>query len=67
MAEDLPQESLTKAWFAWPGIDEPEAYVRKVLVTTYVSWWRRRWRREPPSDDLPDRPAFDADRDGEEL
>ncbi|AQZ64301.1 putative RNA polymerase sigma factor [[Actinomadura] parvosata subsp. kistnae] len=67
VAEDLLQESLTKAWFAWPGIDEPEAYVRRVLVTTYVSWWRRRWRRELPSDDLPDRPALDVARDGEEL
>ncbi|GLW13057.1 hypothetical protein Misp01_81850 [Microtetraspora sp. NBRC 13810] len=35
-AEDLLQESLAKAWFAWPGIDEPEAYVRRVLITTYT-------------------------------
>ncbi|TMR88995.1 SigE family RNA polymerase sigma factor [Nonomuraea basaltis] len=58
-AEDLLQESLAKAWFAWPGIDEPEAYVRKVLVTTYTSWWRRRWRRELPSADLPEAAAHD--------
>ncbi|MEU7859222.1 SigE family RNA polymerase sigma factor [Nonomuraea sp. NPDC049141] len=58
-AEDLLQESLAKAWFAWPGVDEPEAYVRRVLVTTYTSWWRRRWRRELPSDDLPDTPTSD--------
>lgn len=54
VAEDLLQESLAKAWFAWPGVDEPEAYVRRVLVTTYTSWWRRLWRREVPSDDLPE-------------
>ncbi|MBF8191100.1 SigE family RNA polymerase sigma factor [Nonomuraea sp. K274] len=59
-AEDLLQESLAKAWFAWAGIEEPEAYVRKVLVTTYTSWWRRRWRRELPSDDLPQTVAHDA-------
>ncbi|MEO3792104.1 SigE family RNA polymerase sigma factor [Nonomuraea sp. B10E15] len=59
VAEDLLQESLAKAWFAWPGIDEPEAYVRRVLVTTYTSWWRRRWRRELPSDDLPHAVAHD--------
>ncbi|MGW7482784.1 SigE family RNA polymerase sigma factor [Nonomuraea muscovyensis] len=59
LAEDLLQESLAKAWFAWPGIDEPEAYVRRVLVTTYTSWWRRRWRRELPSADLPDAPTGD--------
>jgi RNA polymerase sigma-70 factor (sigma-E family) len=68
LAEDLLQESLAKAWFAWPGIDEPEAYVRKVLVTTYISWWRRRWRGEVPSgDDLPERAAHDAAGDDEEL
>ncbi|MEU4223243.1 SigE family RNA polymerase sigma factor [Nonomuraea sp. NPDC026600] len=59
-AEDLLQESLAKAWFAWPGVDEPEAYVRRILVTTYTSWWRRRWRRELPSDDLPDTPTSDT-------
>ncbi|MGW0811040.1 SigE family RNA polymerase sigma factor [Nonomuraea sp. NPDC002799] len=67
-AEDLLQESLAKAWFAWPGIEEPEAYVRRVLVTTYTSWWRRRWRRELPSDALPDEPAPDtAGGEREEL
>ncbi|RVX40422.1 RNA polymerase sigma-70 factor (sigma-E family) [Nonomuraea polychroma] len=67
VAEDLLQESLAKAWFAWPGIDEPEAYVRKVLVTTYTSWWRRRWRRELPSADLPDAPSYDPAGPREEL
>ncbi|MEU6712063.1 SigE family RNA polymerase sigma factor [Nonomuraea sp. NPDC046802] len=65
-AEDLLQESLTKAWFAWPGIEEPEAYVRRVLVTTYTSWWRRRWRRELPSDTLPEQIAHDAAGAGRE-
>lgn len=66
-AEDLLQEALAKAWFAWPGIDEPEAYVRRVLVTTYTSWWRRRWRRELPSGDLPEAPAYDDAGRGDEL
>ncbi|MGH3745038.1 MAG: SigE family RNA polymerase sigma factor [Mycobacteriales bacterium] len=61
-AEDLLQVSLTKAWRAWGRIDEqPEAYVRKVLVNTYVSWWRRRWRGEVPTDQLPERPADGTD------
>ncbi|MFI6503321.1 sigma factor [Nonomuraea typhae] len=34
LAEDLFQEALTKAWFAWPRVDEPEPYVRRILVTT---------------------------------
>lgn len=61
LAEDLLQESLTKAWFAWPRVDEPEPYVRRVLVTTYTSWWRRRWRAEVPSASLPDFPVRDDD------
>ena len=49
LAEDLLQAALTKAWFAWNRIaGDPEPYVRKVLVNTYVTWWRRRWSREPP-------------------
>jgi RNA polymerase sigma-70 factor (sigma-E family) len=54
-AEDLLQTALTKAWFAWSRIETaPEAYVRKVLVNTYATWWRRRWNGEHPTGDLPD-------------
>jgi RNA polymerase sigma-70 factor (sigma-E family) len=55
LAEDLLQTALAKAWFAWPRVgDDPEPYVRKILVNTYASWWRRRWRGETPTDVLPD-------------
>jgi RNA polymerase sigma-70 factor (sigma-E family) len=55
LAEDLLQTALTKAWFAWGRIDgDPEPYVRKVLVNTYSSWWRRKWRGEQPSEALPE-------------
>ena len=61
LAEDLLQTALTKSWFAWRRIrGEPEAYVRRVLVTTSVSWWRRRWTLETPTADLPERRAPDA-------
>jgi len=53
-AEDLLQTALAKTWMAWSRVDEPDAYVRKVLVNTYATWWQRRWRDEQPSDDLPD-------------
>jgi RNA polymerase sigma-70 factor (sigma-E family) len=58
-AEDLVQEAMTKAWPAWGRLnDDPEKYVRKIMVTTYVTWWRRRrWRAEVPSDPLPDGPG----------
>jgi RNA polymerase sigma-70 factor (sigma-E family) len=61
-AEDLVQTALTKAWFAWRRIEDPEAYVRKVMVTTSVSWWRRHWNRETPTDQLQEPPpAMRAD------
>jgi RNA polymerase sigma-70 factor (sigma-E family) len=55
LAEDLLQASLVKAWSAWRRIDgDPEPYVRRVLVNTNTSWWRRRWRAEVPTDRLPE-------------
>ena len=60
LAEDLLQTSLTKAWFAWRRIEgDPEPYVRRILVTTSASWWRRRWTRETPTADLPERATTD--------
>src|SRR5262245_55430386 len=57
LAEDLLQTSLTKAWFAWRRIDgEPEPYVRKILVNTYASWWRRKWNGEQATETLPEPP-----------
>jgi RNA polymerase sigma-70 factor (sigma-E family) len=62
LAEDLLQTALAKSWFAWGRLgDDPEPYVRKVLVNTYASWWRRRWRGETPTEALPDAPAHAAD------
>jgi RNA polymerase sigma-70 factor (sigma-E family) len=55
LAEDLLQTALTKAWFKWSKIEDPEAYVRRILVTTSASWWRRRWTRETPSSEVPER------------
>ena len=62
-AEDLLQTSLAKLWLAWSRVDEPDAYVRKVMVTTYASWWRRKWRGERPSDTLPETDVHDPTRD----
>jgi len=68
LAEDLLQISLTKAWFAWSRIEgDPEAYVRRILVTTSASWWRRRWTRETPSADLLDRVASVGTPDWQDL
>lgn len=71
-AEDLLQTALAATWRRWRialAEGNPEAYVRRVLVTTYVSWWRRKWRGEvptafpPESADRADPAAAAADRD----
>jgi DNA-directed RNA polymerase specialized sigma24 family protein len=56
LAEDLLQTVLAKVWPKWHRIapDHPEAYVRKALMNTHASWWRRRWRGEVPHDEVPD-------------
>ena len=59
-AEDLLQAALAKCWRQWLRVNRDgtgEAYVRRVLYTTYVSWWHRRWRVETLTPDPPDRPA----------
>ncbi len=71
-AEDLLQTALIRAWPHWHRIADsnPEAYVRRVLFTAYLSSWRRRWRFEVPSAAPPDRAGPDdvaaesASRDG---
>jgi RNA polymerase sigma-70 factor (sigma-E family) len=58
LAEDLLQTALAKSWFAWARIDgPPEPYVRRVLVTTYATWWRRKWQGERPTGSLPETPV----------
>jgi RNA polymerase sigma-70 factor (sigma-E family) len=60
-AEDLLQTALAHAWLAWRRIHtHPEPYVRKIIVNTYASWWRRRWTAEDPTDRLPDVPVGDS-------
>ncbi|MFI1014639.1 SigE family RNA polymerase sigma factor [Streptomyces sp. NPDC020965] len=56
LAEDLLQTVLAKVWPKWRKIamDHPEAYIRKAMVHTHASWWRRRWRGEVPHGELPD-------------
>jgi RNA polymerase sigma-70 factor (sigma-E family) len=60
LAEDLVQTALVRSWPRWDRIrrrDDPEVYVRKVMVNTWLSWNRRSWRREYVAGELPDRPA----------
>jgi RNA polymerase sigma-70 factor (sigma-E family) len=61
-AEDLLQATLVKAYQFWDRIDDPAAldtYVRRVMVTTHISGWRRRRVDEYPTDELPDCPSME--------
>ncbi|WP_433168937.1 SigE family RNA polymerase sigma factor [Kribbella sp. CA-247076] len=55
-AEDLAQEAFTKLWFHWRKLSggSPEAYLRKIVTTTFLSGRRRRWIGERPTDTPPD-------------
>ena len=65
LAEDLVQAALLKAWPKWErvGPDGFEPYVRRVLMTTYIAWWRRRWNGEHPTRDLPESSTGDEAED----
>lgn len=62
LAHDLLQTALVKTWTRWSSIRDVEsgpAYVRAVMATTSVAWWRRKWRAEVPTHDLPDAAGAD--------
>ena len=57
MAEDLVQAALERVWPRWERIVErgdPYSYVRTVMLHLYTAWWRRAWRGEQPTSDVPD-------------
>jgi RNA polymerase sigma-70 factor (sigma-E family) len=66
LAEDLVQQTLLRVAERWKrisGSGDPDAYVRRVLYTQHVSWWRRarpglELRAQPPDRPVPD-PAAD--------
>ena len=61
LAEDLVQTALFKAARAWHRIDgQPEAYVRRILYTQNVSWWRPAPARSRPALGSYDAPAAAA-------
>jgi RNA polymerase sigma-70 factor (sigma-E family) len=59
-AQDLVQAALARTWPRRAKLERTgsaEAYVRRVIVTTWATWWRRRWRREVSTADPPEREA----------
>lgn len=58
LAQDLVQTTYSKVWPKWERITgDPVHYARRVMVNTYTSWWRRKWRGEHPTDELPEMPT----------
>jgi RNA polymerase sigma-70 factor (sigma-E family) len=59
-AEDLVQDALTKAYLRWAHIrrgDDPDVYLRRLLLNGSRSWWRRARNRELPAEIGTDPPA----------
>jgi RNA polymerase sigma-70 factor (sigma-E family) len=73
LAEDLVQSTLTKVYVAWASFqraDNPDGYLRRVMVNALVDERRRLWRRrERTVADLPDRPGVEpaGNRIGDSL
>jgi len=61
-ADDLLQSALLRAYRRWHRIErDPEAYVRRALVTVAIDERRRPWRRETSVPSVPKR-ADSADQ-----
>ncbi len=61
-AEDLVQSALAKTYLAWDRIQDRSAldgYVRRAIVNTHISWWRRRRLEEYPTDEIPEQAVVD--------
>jgi RNA polymerase sigma-70 factor (sigma-E family) len=59
-AEDVVAATLAKLvrhWRRVSRLEHPDAYLRRMLVTTYLDERRRPWRAEQPTDVVPERPA----------
>lgn len=57
LAEDLVQATLVRVWPRWERVsraDHVDAYVRRVLMSIFLSWRRRLWWRESPTASVPD-------------
>lgn len=57
LAEDLTQDVLIRVYGRWPriaGMAQVDAYVRRALVNTHVSWRRRRSSGEVPLAEVSD-------------
>jgi RNA polymerase sigma-70 factor (sigma-E family) len=58
-AEDLAQEALAKLWFRWNRVADgnPDAYLRKIVLNTFLSRRRRKWWGEQATAEVPESEA----------
>jgi RNA polymerase sigma-70 factor (sigma-E family) len=64
LAEDLVQSALIKAVGRWKRIgDNPEPWLRKVMVHEHISRWRKHRGRERLTDTIPDSAVATTERD----
>ena len=62
-AEDVVQDALSRALPRWSRIstvEDPDAYVRRMVVNAHISWWRKVRRREVPVEEVRDRASVDG-------
>src|SRR5689334_20433033 len=63
-SQDLVQTALIKAYRRWRWVvraGHPDAYVRRIVTTSYLDWRRRRSSEEQPVDVVPDAVADHSD------
>jgi RNA polymerase sigma-70 factor (sigma-E family) len=62
LAEDLVQTALVKAYVSWPRVsraDDPDAYVRRILINANHGRFRKRRVAEKTGGDLPEAAVAD--------
>lgn len=56
-AQDLVQTVLLQAYRRWSrisGVEQPDAYIRRMLTNGYLDWRRRRGNAEVPLEEIPE-------------
>ena len=53
LAQDVVQEALVRVHSRWSRVEQPEAFVRRMIVREYLSWRRRLLRRRALAVRLP--------------
>lgn len=67
LGEDLLQTALASTWRRWGRLTgEPEPYLRRTMLNTYLSWRRRRWSGEVTTGVLPERALDDTTANADE-